>query len=66
MEVYADEAQKREYVTSPITVANNDIEHFFSLMKGEKNLVCSYIKNVYMLLWCTKKALTKKYTLGET
>ena len=42
-EVCADKTRKKQSVANTLAGANNDMGHFF-LIKGEKNLVCSYIQ----------------------
>ena len=61
-QVYANKARKKECVTNTFTGANNTIEHFFIIM-GEKNLVCSYITNVYVFLRCIKKAQPGNFSM---
>ena len=61
-QVYANKARKKECVTNTFTGANNIIEHFFIIM-GEKNLVCSYITNVYVFLRCIKKAQPGNFSM---
>ena len=47
---------RKESVINTLTGVSNDKEKFF-LIKGDKKLVCSYIKNVYVFLYCIKKAI---------
>lgn len=56
MEVYADEAQKREYVTNTIAVANNDIEHFFTYEGREKLSLFLYKKCIHAFMMHKKSS----------